>query len=161
MSYRGYASKESCALSKKRDYQKHKAHYQEYHKQHYQEHRAERISAAHRHYELNKTLCDNKNIQYRRRLKTEVLAYYGKGKLVCVKCGFNDIRALTIDHINGGGRLHKREARIKTGSAMYGWLKKQNYPEGYQTLCFNCQWIKRDENHEYHNYQERKEIFKG
>ena len=21
-------------------------------------------------------------------------------------------------------------------------LRKRNYPEGYQTLCHNCQWIK-------------------
>ncbi|KKL06542.1 hypothetical protein LCGC14_2595010, partial [marine sediment metagenome] len=35
--------------------------------------------------------------------KPYVLRYYGRGKLACVHCGFEDIRALTLDHINGGG----------------------------------------------------------
>ena len=161
MSYKGWKSKESYLASKKKDYERHKPHIQEYHRRYYQEHKAERISAAHNRYELNKILCDDKNVRYKRRIKLEVLTHYGNGKCVCVKCGFDDIRALSIDHINGGGGLHKREAGIKSGTDMYHWLKKNNYPSGYQTLCFNCQWIKRDENHEYHNYQQRTEVFKG
>jgi len=33
----------------------------------------------------------------------------------------------------------------KRGSRFYYWLRRQGYPEGYQTLCMNCQWIKRSE----------------
>ena len=156
MSYKGYRSKESYLASKKKDYEKHKPHIREYHRRNYQEHKEGCISAARNRYKLNKILYDNKNIQHRRRIKMAVLTHYGNDNLACVRCGFDDIRALSIDHINGGGRLHKREMGIKTGTEMYRWLKKNDYPDGYQTLCFNCQWIKRDENHEYHNYQERK-----
>lgn len=74
----------------------------------------------------------------------ECLIHYGNGKLACVKCGFSDERALSIDHINGGGT---QERKSKGGNTSYR-LKKANYPEGYQTLCMNCQFIKRTENNE-------------
>jgi len=74
-------------------------------------------------------------------IKKLVLRYYGRGKLACVKCGYKDIRALTIDHINNDGAEHRKEC---TG-VIYRWLIKNNFPTGYQTLCMNCQWIKRAE----------------
>jgi len=80
------------------------------------------------------------------RVKIEVLTHYGNGKLVCVQCGFNDIRALSIDHINGDGAIQKR---LYHRNHIHRWLKLNNFPLGYQTLCMNCQWIKRDENGEY------------
>jgi hypothetical protein len=58
-----------------------------------------------------------------------------------------DIRALSIDHINGGGNKHLKE--IGQGK-LYSWLKKHNYPPGYQVLCMSCQFIKRSEMSETH-----------
>lgn len=78
----------------------------------------------------------------RLRIKKEVLTHYGKGKLVCVHCGFADVRALTIDHVTNNGAQDRKQGR-KSGIWLYSWLKSHNYPLGYQTLCFNCQWIKR------------------
>ena len=75
--------------------------------------------------------------------KLEVIEHYGGGKLACVKCGFSDIRALSIDHIKAVG-----QKRMNSGY-FYHWLRKNNYPEGCQTLCMNCQWIKRAEQREY------------
>ena len=49
-----------------------------------------------------------------------------------------------LSHINGGGASHRRIAR----NNVYGWLKRNGYPEGYQVLCMNCQLIKRQENRE-------------
>ena len=80
--------------------------------------------------------------------KVSVLTHYGNGKCSCVKCRFSDIRALTIDHINGGGKQHRLEMKSWN---LYRWLIENGYPEGYQTLCMNCQWIKRIENKEYGN----------
>lgn len=76
-------------------------------------------------------------------LKQEVYAHYGGG---CRRCGFGDIRALSIDHINGGGNRHRKE--IGRGNSFWRWLKKNNYPSGFQILCMNCQFIKRYENKE-------------
>lgn len=81
--------------------------------------------------------------QYRFKIKSEVLAHYGKGKCACVKCSESRLACLSIDHINAGGREHFREIK-RTGLPFYIWLQKQGYPAGYQTLCMNCQWVKRD-----------------
>ena len=84
---------------------------------------------------------------YTQRRKRLVLTHYGNGKLVCLKCGFDDIRALSIDHLNGNGN-QDRVGKKLGGTNFYAWLIKNNYPTGYQTLCMNCNWIKRSENKE-------------
>lgn len=87
--------------------------------------------------------------RYRQSFKFIVLAHYSLGEIPqCVKCGFTDIRALSIDHINGGGGKHKASLGIKA-SSFYRWLITSGYPEGYQTLCMNCQWIKKFKNKEH------------
>lgn len=85
----------------------------------------------------------------RARLKPTVLTHYGNGKLACVKCGFDDIKALTIDHIDGNGANHRRAIGVGAGNSFYRWLKENNFPEGYQVLCMNCQWIKMVDQKEY------------
>lgn len=77
--------------------------------------------------------------------KIEVLTYYGNGKCACVRCGFDDLRALSADHIEGGGCQHLKKIGRRN---LYVWLKENHYPEGFQTLCMNCQWIKKSENGE-------------
>lgn len=63
------------------------------------------------------------------------------GGAVCKKCGFDDWRALQIDHKNGGGR----HDRVPT----YLILKRVKAdPKKYQVLCANCNWIKRYKNKE-------------
>ena len=86
----------------------------------------------------------------KQKLKSEILLRYGNGKCACVKCGFDNILALSIDHINGNGAEHRKSnPKVHGGHLFYSWLKKGNYPEGYQTLCMNCQWIKKWENNEF------------
>jgi len=80
----------------------------------------------------------------RKRLKMEVLSHYSPD-LKCSGCGFSDTRALSIDHIKGDGAKHRK----KIGNVdLYRWLRKKNFPKGFQVLCFNCQWIKKFENNE-------------
>jgi hypothetical protein len=66
------------------------------------------------------------------------------GGPVCVRCGFNDVRALTIDHRNGGGTQHRRS--VKSLWSIYKHVI--DHPEDYQVLCWNCNYIKRVENGE-------------
>lgn len=63
----------------------------------------------------------------------------------CARCGFNDQRALCIDHVNGGGYVELRSTSVIT------YLKKvlDDTSGTYQILCQNCNWIKRHENNEY------------
>ena len=77
------------------------------------------------------------------KLKSEIFSTYGCGELKCKGCGESDLAVLTIDHINGGGNQHRKKIGCKTGCSFYRWLKKNGYPEGFQVLCFNCQFRKR------------------
>ena len=72
-----------------------------------------------------------------RNLRITVLTHYSNGKLECLCCGVKHVEFLTIDHINGGGTKHRKEIGVG-GSSIYQWLKNNNYPKGFQTLCFNC-----------------------
>lgn len=87
------------------------------------------------------------NREYMLKRKTAVFKHYSHGSFCCAQCGFSDIRALSVDHIEGGGRQHRREIN----QPIYHWLFKNGFPEGYQILCMNCQFIKRTENNECSN----------
>jgi hypothetical protein len=76
-----------------------------------------------------------------------VLTHYSNGTNACVKCGFSDIRALCLDHINGGGTEQRR--KFKNGGNVWLWLARHNFPHGYQILCANCNTIKAREEDEY------------
>jgi hypothetical protein len=95
--------------------------------------------------EENADVISEKKQSLRAKLKAEIMSHYSGGTVSCT-CGYNDIRALSIDHIEGGGTQHRKE--IASGG-LYRWLKKNGFPEGYQVLCMNCQFIKRYENNEH------------
>ncbi len=87
--------------------------------------------------------------RWRLKRKVATLTHYSNGdKPECVMCGFDDIRALSIDHINGGGTSQRLSDPKLMGQSVYYYLHKRGFPLGYQTLCMNCQFIKRVENNE-------------
>ena len=53
----------------------------------------------------------------------------------CECCKEKDIRLLTIDHINGGGKQHLIREGVKH---LTEFLYYHNYPTGYRVLCYNC-----------------------
>ena len=71
----------------------------------------------------------------------EILAFLGSK---CVVCGFDDPRALQIDHVNGGGSQESIE--FPSIAARYKLIRKN--PEKYQLLCANHNAIKVWENEE-------------
>jgi hypothetical protein len=94
----------------------------------------------------NKARSKELNVEERRRLKIEVFSHYSDGKMCCAKCGYSDIRALALDHINNNGADERRRLfgrRYYAGTTFYRWLRQHDYPEGYQVLCCNCNWIKK------------------
>lgn len=94
-----------------------------------------------RSYENNRVTRNQKNRTREIKQKIEVLTHYGRGKCACLWCGFDIVAALTLDHIADDGYDDPRSGKI-----LYRYLLKHNFPEGYQTLCMNCQYIKRDRN---------------
>ena len=98
---------------------------------------------AKEHFERGRELKQRRNDK----LKLEVLSYYSNVDFPkCVICGIEDIDILTIDHINGDGAEHRRSIggnRIANcGISFYHWLRKNKFPTGFQTLCFNCNYKK-------------------
>ena len=80
---------------------------------------------------------------YRKRYekaRMECLNHYSQGRFECKQCGYNDVRALSIDHIDGSGHKYRKE---HGGGKISFWLRRNNFPEGFQILCHNCNWIKR------------------
>ena len=67
----------------------------------------------------------------------------------CSRCGFSDVRALQIDHINGGGSKELQSYRNSYRRMAYYEKVRQTPPGTYQILCANCNWIKMSENKEF------------
>ncbi len=67
------------------------------------------------------------------------------GGYVCVRCGFDDPRALQIEHIFGRSSDYNLS---KTGILDYLLENPDIAYEELQILCANCNWIKRAENKE-------------
>lgn len=71
----------------------------------------------------------------RQQARLEALQAYSTESPRCVCCGEGMLHFLALDHINGGGRKHRQETG---GGGFYSWLKRHNYPPGFQVLCHNC-----------------------
>ncbi len=60
------------------------------------------------------------------------LAYGGK----CYCCGEDDIRFLTIDHINNDGKQHREEVGV--GRTMTRWIIRNGFPDNIRLACYGC-----------------------
>ena len=87
-----------------------------------------------------------------RKLAIEVFSVYSKrhsnSDIPCCRCcGINEhMEFLTIDHIDGRAHLSEKEKELHS-KGLNSWLKKNNYPDGFQILCFNCNMAKSDKGH--------------
>ncbi len=86
----------------------------------------------------NKKNTQEKTAQF----KLEVFTHYSKeisdsDVPICACCKYDDIRFLTLDHIEGRKHLPKKEQKLKTLN-LWRHIKKIGLPKGYQILCFNC-----------------------
>ena len=76
------------------------------------------------------------------RVKREVLEHYGGKPPVCACCDEDGYVFLTIDHKNGKGAAHRKKFSFGGGTGIYYWLKRSGFPDGFQILCFNCNFAK-------------------
>lgn len=111
------------------EYEKHKEKRLEYQRGYYKKKRLEEGFISRASANIKKTT---------RNLRQAVLDLLGRR---CAVCGFDDERALQIDHINGGGG---REVKSMGTYSMYKKILEED-GEGYQVLCANHNWIKRVE----------------
>lgn len=77
--------------------------------------------------------------KYGQRLKLKVFLRYSP-ELKCACCGESKFEFLTLDHIEGRKAWgHGRELR---SNRLYLWIVRNNYPKGFQVLCYNCNCAK-------------------
>lgn len=124
----------------KQYYEDNKERIRAYQDQYYADNRDRVIAIRRKTYAKNRQQRLDGAAEYAQRVRHEAKVFLG-GK--CVRCGFDDFRALQIDHIDGGGTKELR----KLGSPGVARKVLRGEP-GYQLLCANCNWIKRVENNE-------------
>jgi hypothetical protein len=123
-----YKDKNKLYLYGKAYRKKHKARLRRLLKAYYRKHRRKWLLHAKKLYQ---------------QLKYDVFFHYCKGDIrcQCVGCSRTQICFLQIDHIKGGGRKDRKEGTF--GVRLYQWLKKNNFPKGFQVLCACCNFSKR------------------
>jgi hypothetical protein len=59
---------------------------------------------------------------------------------MCVGCRLNFLGFLQVDHENADGNKHTvgTTGRRMHGPQLWRWIKRNNYPKGFQILCSNC-----------------------
>lgn len=73
--------------------------------------------------------------RYNAKLRDRMMSQLGAK---CSRCGFGDLRALEIDHKNGGGTEERRRLSYPTY-----YLHVLGNLASYQVLCANCNMIER------------------
>jgi hypothetical protein len=130
----------------------------EYRSKYHQENREKMCENHKKYYQKNIELCREKGNKYNQENREKIFEKNNNlRKLIikkmgekCVKCGFNDYRALQIDHINGGGGKERKLGRNNQGKVYRTILlsSMEEIKNKYQLLCANCNWIKKCENDE-------------
>jgi len=89
-----------------------------------------------RYYINNKDNIIKKSREFIQKFKLKAMQHYSQKEIPeCKFCGQKDIRYLNIDHTMGNGKEHRKEINRKN---IYLWLVKNNFPEGFQVLCWAC-----------------------
>jgi len=67
----------------------------------------------------------------------------------CNCCGESEMEFLTLDHIAGRKQMDSEPELRKmgysskfSGNTLWSWIKRNNFPEGFQVLCQNCNFAK-------------------
>lgn len=105
-----------------------------YQREYYKTHSKQEMARTTKYRNKNRERCNSYTRNYYAKQREKVIKHYGNK---CVCCGEANIRFLTIDHVNGNGRKHRKKIG-NMGSGWYNWIIKNNYPIDLQILCFNC-----------------------
>ena len=85
--------------------------------------------------EVHKEIKKEQDKKRHERIRMIALYIYSNGKMECANCKCDEIDVLSIDHINNDGYKSRN-------AYFYYWLQKYNYPNDFQVLCRNCNWLK-------------------
>lgn len=73
---------------------------------------------------------------YQAQAQREVIEGYGAR---CRCCGETEWKFLTLDHVNGGGKQHRKRV---SATQIYRNIIKAGFPPEFQVLCWNCHMAK-------------------
>ena len=93
-----------------------------------------------RKYSIIKDKISEKRKIRRLLLKLEVLSHYSKGITKCKRCDETMIEFLTVDHIIP--RKEHGHSRSFGSDNLLHWIIRNDYPKGFQILCWTCNMIK-------------------
>ena len=84
--------------------------------------------------------------EWHQKKRLSVLTHYSKSLSnseipVCSNCGICDIDFLHVDHIESAKNT-KELKHIRAGSNLINYLVRKDFPQGFQILCGNCNWLK-------------------
>jgi len=128
-------NKERCRATGRRYYQKHKDERRLYAQNHREQHRL----VSKRWAQENRMERKAWTLKYREGIKIATLAHYSNSDIpCCILCGITDIDVLCLDHINNDALIRGHRGGGKGGANFYFELQKADYPQGYKTLCANC-----------------------
>lgn len=81
--------------------------------------------------------------------KQKVFSHYSNGSEKCACCGVIGLEFLTLDHIIPRKEMESDLQLMNMGYSaklhgkeLYYWLEKNNFPSGFQILCWNCNFAK-------------------
>lgn len=73
-----------------------------------------------------------KSTEYKNGLRAKVVSAYG-GRCTC--CGEDEPLFLTLEHLNGDGRQHRK---IRAYQSIFLDIIKAGFPDSFTILCINC-----------------------
>lgn len=82
---------------------------------------------------------------YRLKPRLDLMVIIGGQR--CVRCSFDDIRALQVEYKNGG-KIESRDFINQYEMYKFYVNNPEKAKEKLQVMCANCNWIKRYENNE-------------
>lgn len=123
----------------------------EYMRQYYERHKVKMVSKTQFYRLLRPEYYSDYAKKFRKSRRESILLAMGGS---CIQCGFDDLRALHIDHINGGGNKHRKSLNGASTTYYRNLLKELEadsiqFAKKYQLLCANCNGIKMHENSEW------------
>ena len=106
-------------------------------------HVKERAAYAKKEHQRNASEYRLRERNRRQKLRLAALkAYSVEETPTCICCHTSLIVFLNIDHIFGHGNEHRRSIGVSAGTDFFKWLAENDYPEGFQILCCNCNHAK-------------------
>lgn len=73
------------------------------------------------------------------RLDLKKLVFESYGGAFCNCCGETHDAFLALDHIHENSKEFAEVNNApRRGYGLYGWLKRNGFPSGFQVLCYNC-----------------------